>query len=188
MRRFAAAFRSSTVFALGLTAGCMAGGPATTAQTPAVPAAAPASVGAPLVLDRGDLALGLTVEFTRVPTAAELSDLALGSGLAHVVVALDAWPSDYDALRAFDQVPQEADAIVVLRGYPPSREAANAWNYLSGNVRIVVLVDGPPPSLAVIDDLNTMRRLERVIAQTPTVSRAGFERLQRPLGFRRIID
>jgi hypothetical protein len=187
--RASAALGALVAFGFGLLAGCMAGGPATQAQPPAAPAAASAAaIGVPLVLDPADVALGLTAEYTRIPTASELSDLALGSGLQHVVVALDQWPTDFDAVRGLNQLPEGSDAIVVLHGYPPSREAANAWNYVSANVRIVALVDGPPPSLAVIDDLNTMRHLERVIAQTPTVDRRGFERLQRPLGFRRIFE
>jgi len=38
-----------------------------------------------------------------------------------------------------------------------------------------------------VADLNGMRGLERVIAEIDDPSRAGFERLQRPLGFRRVM-
>ena len=78
--------------------------------------------------------------------------------------------------------------IVVLPGYPPNRMAAHVWNYVGARLRIVVVVPDAPPSLAVIGDLNTMRGLERVIAQMDEPSRSGFEQLQRPLSFRKIVD
>jgi hypothetical protein len=40
----------------------------------------------------------------------------------------------------------------------------------------------------VIDDLNLMRGLERVIAEMDDPQRGGFERLQRPLSFRKVIE
>jgi hypothetical protein len=40
----------------------------------------------------------------------------------------------------------------------------------------------------VVQDLNAMRGLERVVADVDPPSRAGFERLQRPLSFRRLVD
>jgi len=39
-----------------------------------------------------------------------------------------------------------------------------------------------------IANLNEMRSLERVIAQMDTPSRQGFERLQRPLSFRKLVE
>jgi hypothetical protein len=39
-----------------------------------------------------------------------------------------------------------------------------------------------------VQDLNGMRVLERVVADVDPPSRAGFERLQRPLSFRRIVE
>jgi len=76
----------------------------------------------------------------------------------------------------------------VLPGYPPSREAAEAWNYVNARLRLVVVVPGPPPNSTVANDLNAMRYLERVVAQMDEPSRSGFERLQRPLSFRRIME
>lgn len=182
--------RSAVAFAAGLVAGCMASGPSSTAQSPAQQSHASATAmraGTPLVIDRTDLRIGMTVQYDRLPTVSELADLRGLPGLAHVVIALDHWPEEFDALQGLTQLPEEADAIVVLEGYPPSRAAADAWNFLNQRLRLVVVVDGPPASQHVIDDLNTMRHLERVVAQVDTPSRMGFERLQRPLSFRRLV-
>jgi hypothetical protein len=53
--------------------------------------------------------------------------------------------------------------------------------------RIVVLVNQPPPSHLAITDLNEMRGLERVVAMIDPPSRSGFESLQRPVNFRRVM-
>jgi hypothetical protein len=186
------------VFAAGVLAGCMADSPPVPAQAPETP---PSPLGTPfaerrgrtpfgnpLIVDRMDMRLGTTVHFERIPTAGELHDQSLLLGLAHIVVALPAWPEDFAQLQPLDQIPQGADCIVILPGYPPSRAAAEAWGYLSAELRIIVVVAGPPPSIPAVQDLNAMRRLERVIAQMEEPSRAGFERLQRPLQFRKIIE
>jgi hypothetical protein len=141
-----------------------------------------------LLLDRTDLRIGVTVQYRRIPDPQELSDLRQTMGLAHVVLVLPEWPGDYESLAPLEQLPPEADAIVLLLGYPPSREAADAWNLVHARLRIVLLVQGPPPSVTVVQDLNSMRGLERVIAQMDLPSRAGFERLQRPLSFRKLMD
>ena len=191
---------ATALLAAGMVVGCMANGPATTAQppqpatpppassdrSPGGPAAHPALL--PLILDRSDLRIGVTVQFTRIPEADEIGDLLQTAGLAHVVLALDDWPESYEALTALDLLPQESDIIVLLRGYPPSREAAAAWNLVRTRLRLVLLVPDAPPSLTVVQDLNTMRALERVIAEVDPPSRAGFERLQRPLSFLRIVE
>jgi hypothetical protein len=80
------------------------------------------------------------------------------------------------------------DVIVVLPGYPPSHGAADAWNLVRSRLRLVVVVPGPPPGSAAIADLNNMRGLERVIAQMEYPHRSGFELLQRPLSFRRLVE
>lgn len=198
--------KPAALLAAGMLAGCMAGGPVTTAQTPPPeprsPLGSPFSdrygrddgVGTPLVIDRTDLGLGTTVQFARVPTASEIHDLAqlarqsFTPMLAHVVLALPAWPRDYEPLAVLNQLPDRTDVIVVLPGYPPSREAAEAWNYLNARLRLVLVVAGPPPSPGVVQDLNAMRHLERVIARMDEPSRAGFERLQRPLSFRKVVE
>ena len=144
--------------------------------------------GAPLILDRTDLRFGTTVHMSRIPSRQELYDLHVHAGLAHVVITLAQWPTAYANLQELDQVPEESDLIVILPGYPPSQQAADAWNLLSSRVRIVVVVNELPPSNAVIDDLNKMRGLERVIAQIDDPRRTGFERLQRPLSFRMVVD
>ena len=82
---------------------------------------------------------------------------------------------------------ESPDVIVVLPGYPPNRAAAQAWNYVGARLRIVAVVPGAPASSTIIGDLNTMRGLERVIAQMDEPSRSGFERLQRPLSFRKVM-
>src|SRR6266581_2086990 len=107
----------AAAFAAGLLAGCMAGAPPTTAQRPpASPAGYPATPGAPLgspfadrhgfartletplIIDRTDLTIGTTVQFDRIPTAADLHDL-LGLGtLTHIVLSLPGWPVDFAPL------------------------------------------------------------------------------------------
>ncbi len=104
------------------------------------------------------------------------------------MVSLPDWPADFEPLQALGTLPEECDLIVVLPGYPPSRAAAEAWNYVNARLRLVVVVAGEPPSSTVINDLNTMRYLERVIAQMDEPSRTGFDRLQRPLSFRKIVE
>ena len=191
---------ATALLAAGMVVGCMANGPATTAQPPQPVTPPPATAAAPpgdpathttllpLILDRSDLRIGVTVQFTRIPEADEIGDLRQTAGLAHVVLALDAWPANYEALAALDLLPPESDVIVLLRGYPPSREAAEAWNLVRARLRLVLLVPGAPPSPTVVQDLNTMRALERVIAEVDPPSRAGFERLQRPLSFLRVVE
>jgi hypothetical protein len=140
----------------------------------------------PLLLDPADFGFGASVVFERIPTARDMGDLGYLESVNHVVVALDAWPEGYEAVLPLDQavLPEGSDLIVVLPGYPPSRAAAEAWNYLRARLRIVLLVNGPPASRAAIDELNRIRGLERVVADMEYPSRAGFERLQRPLSFR----
>jgi hypothetical protein len=189
--------------AAALAAGCMAGGPATTARTSPPPPSAPTSgplgspfaerhgvtpaLATPLIIDRADMRIGTTAQFDRIPSSADINDLLHLPGLAHVVVSLAAWPEDYEALQALGTLPEGCDLIVVLPGYPPSRAAAEAWNYIGPGARLIVVVTGPPPSAGVVNDLNTMRALERVIAQMDEPSRSGFDRLQRPLSFRTIV-
>lgn len=185
------AWRIASVFAAGIAVGCASNGPLVVAQRPPVPPPSPSRppwATAPLVLDRSDLRIGTTVHLSRLPSATEANDLRQVRALAHVVVSLAAWPEDITQVTALTQVPEESDVIVILRGYPQSRAAAELWNYLSARVRLVLLVDGPPPSNTVIDDLNGMRSLERVIAEMDEPARTGFERLQRPLSFRKILS
>jgi hypothetical protein len=185
------------VFAAGTVVGCMADGPVTTAQPPQPATPPPVSAAGtpgesprtllPLILDRSDLRLGQTVQFARVPTAEEVGELRQTASLAHVVLALGDWPAGYEELMPLDLLPPETDVIVLLAGYPPSREAAAAWNLVHARLRLVLLVPGPPPSLTMVQDLNGLRPLERVIAEVDPPSRAGFERLQRPLSFLKLV-
>jgi hypothetical protein len=195
-------WKIAAVFAAGLAVGCAANGPSTTAK----PASAPversplgnpfadrpgglaASLQTPLVIDRGDLRIGTTVQFDHLPTSSELNDLNQVLGIAHVVLSLPTWPENLDQLKALDYLPEETDVIVILPDYPPSRAAAEAWNYLGSRIRMIVVVDKPPVSTAPVNDLNTMRHLERVIAQLDDPQRTGFERLQAPLSFRKIVQ
>ena len=78
--------------------------------------------------------------------------------------------------------------MVVITGYPPTRAATEMWRYVQVPMRMIVVVPGPPPGRDMIDDLNAMPQLERVIAQMDQPSRTGFERLQRPLSFRMVVD
>ncbi len=187
----------TSLLVVGALAGCMTGAPMPGAETRAAsPRGGSASAaeagtgaqvtggaGAPLILDRTDLALGTTIEFHHLPTPVEIQDAKELFVLRHVVVTLPAWPASDADLSRFSFLPPEADAIVILPGYPPDRTALDAWNYTSGNIRMVVVVDGPPESGSVLDELNLQRHLERVVARMSRPSRAGFERLQRPLSF-----
>ena len=140
-----------------------------------------------MLLDRTDLRIGTTAQFSRIPTVSDLNDITHLPALAHVVISLPAWPADFEPLQSLSQVTREADVIVVLPGYPPSREAAEAWGYVNVPLRIVVVVPGPPPSTNTVLELNSMPKLERVIAQMDEPSRSGFEQLQRPLQFRKLM-
>jgi hypothetical protein len=163
------------------TAAAAATGPdsaaAALAPTPAQPA---------LLLEPGDLGFGATVVFTRIPSAAEIHDLAYLEGVSHVLLQLPAWPAGVETLQPLAQaaLPEGADLVVVLPGYPETHAQAAAWNLLRRPVRIVMVVDGPPVDRGTIFELNALHGLERVIADMPRPSRSGFERLQRPLAFR----
>jgi hypothetical protein len=124
------------------------------------------------------------VQFARIPNANELFDLHNVSGLAHVVIALPAWPKTYLELQPLEQMPPDADLIVVLGGLPESREAVEAWNQLQVRARVILLAQEPPPSANVLRDLSAMRALERVIVETDQPSHTGYEQLQRPISFR----
>jgi hypothetical protein len=190
----------AVAFVAGVLAGCMASSPPTPAQSPTSephsPAGSPFSdarmgangLGVPLIIDRNDVSIGTTVQFSRFPTASEVNDATQLPGFARLVLSLPYWPEDLEPMRALDNLPAEVQVIVVVPGYPPNRAAAEAWNRVNARLRIVIVVPGPPASRAVLDDLNLMRGLERVIAQMDDPSRFGFELLQRPLSFRKVID
>ena len=185
-------------------AGCMAGNVPAPAQAP--PAGAPpasthhqlgspfaerparSALDLPLLIDRNEYRLGTTAQFRHVPTVAELRDAEYLLGLQHIVLALDTWPTGFDAIQTLNQMPADVDCIVLLAGYPPTRASLEAWNMLNVRPRIVLVTDGPPANSGVSQDLNTMRGLERVIARMDTPSRSGFERLQRPLSFVKAVD
>ena len=148
----------------------------------------PNRVGTALLIDRTDMRIGTTVQFRHIPTPSELHDLTLLPGLSRVVLSFDEWPREYAPLQALDQTPEGVEVVAILPGWPPGRAAVDAWNYLRVPLRIIVIVPGPPATIDPITQLNEMRGLERVIAQMDTPSRQGFERLQRPLSFRKIVD
>lgn len=179
-------WKAVALIAAGFAMGCMAGSPPLTAQSPPGGGAG-AGACETIVLDRADFRIGTTVQFDRMPDAGALNDLRQERGLAHVVLDLDGWPEDITQVAPLEQVPPESDVIVLLRGYPPSRAAAEVWNYAGGRTRIVLLVTGPPPLGFSVDVLNQMRTLERVIVETDQPSRGGFEQLQRPLSFRKLV-
>jgi len=103
-----------------------------------------------------------------------------------VVLCLSGWPTGSNMLEPLEHapLPEGADVIALIRGWPDSHAAAESWNLLRRPVRIVLLVDGPPNDRGMIQELNAVHGLERVIATMEHPSRAGFERLQRPLSFR----
>ena len=172
------------------------GGGAGDAAAPASPLGSPFAeerltpnrIGTALLIDRTDMRIGTTVQFRHIPTPGELHDLTLLPGLSRVVLSFDEWPREYAPLVALDQTPEGVELVAILPGWPPSRAAVDAWNYLRVPVRVIVIVPGPPVTIDPITNLNEMRGLERVIAQMDTPSRQGFERLQRPLSFRKIVD
>ena len=143
---------------------------------------------APLIVDRTDLRLGTTVHFRRIPNASEMHDLLQLLGLSRIVLSFDSWPTDYSKIEGLNRTPDGVEVVAVLPGWPPSRQAAEAWNYLNLPMRIVVVVPGPPNSIDDATNLNQMRGLERVIAQMDDPSRSGFEHLQRPLSFRKMME
>lgn len=193
----------SIAFALGLLAGGLACGPATTADPgradvtrpdsePRSPLGLPRSLSggarsATLLLDRADLRLGTTVQYTRIPSLTELEDLRFVRGLNQLLITLDRWPAEYAPLAHLGRLPVEVELVVVLPGYPPDRASAEAWNLIDARARLIVVAEGPPPA-GVVFDLNAMRALERVVVNTEDPTRSGFERLQRPLSFRVLRD
>ncbi|NOT32886.1 MAG: hypothetical protein HOP12_01815 [Candidatus Eisenbacteria bacterium] len=195
---------AAALFTLGLLAGCMASSPpsppapsGSAALPPESPLGSPFAQAAgtaggrcaPLLIDRTDLRIGTTVHFDRIPSRTELYELHQVMGLAHVVVTLPEWPDDYANVASIEGLPPESDLIVVLPGYPASRAQAEQWNFARNvQLRIVVLVKAPPASSVTLEDLNQMRALERVICEMDQPSRSGFERLQRPLSFRKVIE
>jgi hypothetical protein len=191
----AAAVLLSSILGCATTAGTPSGAP-----RPAAPSSESSPLGSPfadrrpggadlpLIIDRTDLRIGTTVQFRRIPTASELHDLEILPGIARVVISFDRWPLEYAPLDVLNQVPQGIEPVIVLPGWPPSRAAAEAWNYLRVPMRIIVIVTGPPPGISEVTNLNQMRGFERMIAQMDEPSRSGFERLQRPLSFRKIVE
>lgn len=191
------AWTLGVTFAAGALLGCAASSlPPAAEPPPSSPLGSPfgdpragfASIAYPLLLDRTDFRLGTTVQFKRIPTLVELHDLVNVPVLHHVLITLPSWPLQYAPLDVLNQIPAETDVIVVLPGYPPGRAAAEAWNILQARLRIVVVVPEPPPNANVVADLNAMRGLERVVAQMDEPDRSGFERLQRPLSFRKLVE
>jgi hypothetical protein len=140
----------------------------------------------PLWIETGDLGFGASVVFKHIPNTRDLTMLSWVENLRHVILTLPKWPDDWNDIAPLAQVPlpEGADLIVILPGYPVTHGSAEVWNLLRRPLRIVMVVDGAPPDRALILEMNAMRGLERVIVDMPRPSRAGFERLQRPLSFR----
>lgn len=146
------------------------------------------SLGTPLLIDRTDMRIGTTVQFRHIPNASELHDLEQLPGISRVVLSFESWPGEYAPLQVLNQAPEGIEVVAILPGWPPNRAAVDAWNYLQVRLRVIVIVAGAPNSIDMITNLNEMRGLERVIAEMDVPSRQGFERLQRPLSFRKLID
>src|SRR5207248_11697652 len=102
-------WKIAALFGAGILVGCMANGHPLPAQDthPSSISAASASSGLPLILDRSDLRIGTSVYFRTVPNASEVNDLRQVRALAHVVLALDQWPADVNAVATLSQVPEE---------------------------------------------------------------------------------
>lgn len=155
--------------------------PATAPGASALASPAPA-----LVLSADEFGFGTTVVLDRLPDVRDLEALHYITGLNRVVLQLPAWPAAWARLQPLAQMPlpEDAEYLVIVPGYPPSRAAADAWNQVNVRIRLVALVQGPPADRSSILELNSIRALERVVADMDQPSRAGFERLQRPLSFR----
>ena len=139
-----------------------------------------------LVLAADEFGFGTTVVLDRLPSVRDLEAFHYITGLTRVVLQLPAWPAGWDRLQPLAQLPlpEDAEYLVIVPGYPPTRAAADAWNQVGVRVRLVALVQGPPADRTSILELNAIRVLDRVVADMDQPSRAGFERLQRPLSFR----
>ena len=115
------------LLAAGMSIGCMASGPPLTAQDSRTSAASSSAPGEyPLLLDRTDLQIGTTVHFGHLPDAGEVNDLRQVRALAHVVLSLDAWPSDVTASCC----PFATRRRTRKEPWPPSRfttVAAGVW-------------------------------------------------------------
>lgn len=194
MTRSALARMSLLALALAVTA-CAASrdtlraAPAGSDEAPTPPArVVPRERSAPpaLVLAADEFGFGTTVVLDRLPEVRDLEAFHYITGLTRVVLQLPAWPAGWDRLQPLAQLPlpEDAEYLVIVPGYPPTRAAADAWNQVSVRVRLVALVQGPPADRASILELNSIRALDRVVADMEHPSRAGFERLQRPLSFR----
>jgi hypothetical protein len=136
-----------------------------------------------VMLDCQPSLLATTVRFQRIPTVSELNDLALDNTLERVVLDLPAWPQGVAELLPIDQAGRELPIVAVLPGYPPSAAQADAWNQLRARVRIMVLVQGTPVDRTVVQWLNTMRGLERVVVWTSDPRGARIDRLAAPVSF-----
>jgi hypothetical protein len=168
-------------------AGSMADGRSDPAPADSLPAGArPPAARPPLLLDLADLGLGATVVYSRIPSAAEIHDLVYLESVTRVVLQLPAWPDGVEEIQPLEQMalPEGADLFVLLPGYPATREQAGAWNLLRRRVRLIMVVNTPPADREMVFRMNSIRGLERVIADVDRPSRTGFERLQRPLAFR----
>lgn len=165
---------------------CAATGDSTRSAPRATP---PVAAAPPLILAADEFGFGTTVVLDRLPDARDLEAFHHYSSLSRVVLNLPAWPAGWDRLQSMAQMPlpEGADYVVIVPGYPPSRAAAEAWNQVRLPVRLVVIVPGPPVDRGAIQELNAIRSLERVVADMTEPSRAGFERLQRPLSFRVVL-
>jgi len=200
MRRITLAATAISLLALACASGGPSGGPAAAGTPPAanpagsVPSRAQSpdpedALCAPLLIEQ-DFGFGTHVVMRRLPNAADMNDLRGVPGLRQIVVALPEWPADFAALSGLQSatMPEDAELVVILPGWPPSRAALDAWNLLGWNLRLILVVPGPPADRALISELNRVRNLERIIAQMSHPDRSGFERLQRPLSFRMVMD
>lgn len=182
---------ASVILALGvvLLGGCASQSQQTSVQSTGESMSASArslTLGPPpamLLLDCQPGALATTVRFQRIPTVAELNDLALDNTLERIVLDLPGWPLGPGDLLAIDQAPRELPIVAVLPGYPPSQAQADAWNQLRSRVRIIALVQGTPVDHSVVTWLNTMRGLERVVVWTSDPRGARIDRLAVPVSF-----
>jgi hypothetical protein len=181
---FLATLLLSCAAARGADAPARAAAPERSGDAAVSPAAA--SLPAPVLIGPNEAGFGTSVVFRRVPNTADINALAYVENVQHVIVTLPEWPDDFSQIEALSRVllPEGADLLVVLDHYPPSRGQASIWNLLRQPLRIVLMVDGPPADRGMIQELNGVHGLERVIATMEHPSRSGFERLQRPLSFR----
>ncbi len=140
--------------------------------------------GSTVWLDCPPRRLSTTVQFQRIPSAGELADAARFENVERIILELPGWPEGFAQLQPLEQAPAGIELVAILPGYPPGARQADAWNLLSTRVRIIVMARGAPTTRTEVQDLNSMRGLERVVVWTDDPRAVYLDRLIVPLSYR----